>query len=145
MASSMNQTHMDDHHHLPSLQNYADIIYQCKKDKNLAQARSIHTQLCQYGIQTEMGNFLVPLFVQCGSISNAEQLFLQLNNRSDHSWNHLIQGYVDCGRLEQAIDAYKSSNMYRDICRVLDSPELVQELWVQVKLFPNKSSIFSLI
>ena len=92
-----------------------------------------------------MGNFLVPLFVQCGSISNAEQLFLQLNNRSDHSWNHLIQGYVDCGRLEQAIDAYKSSNMYRDICRVLDSPELVQELWVQVKLFPNKSSIFSLI
>ena len=47
--------------------------------------------------------------------------------------------------IEDFVDAYKSSNMYRDICRVLDSPELVQELWVQVKLFPNKSSIFSLI
>ena len=47
--------------------------------------------------------------------------------------------------IEDFVDAYKSSNMYRDICRILDNPELVQELWVQVKLFPNKLYIFFLI
>jgi hypothetical protein len=43
--------------------------------------------------------------------------------------------------LEDFVDAYKNSNMYKDICRVLESPELVQELWVQVDIFLNKFSV----
>lgn len=35
--------------------------------------------------------------------------------------------------VEGFVTEYKKSDQYKDICRVVDSPEVMQEFWVQVR------------
>jgi hypothetical protein len=55
---------------------------------------------------------------------------------------YLQQGYRKL-TLDEFILLYKNSDMHQDICRVIDSPGLLQELWVQVCVVTHFSSFVS--
>ena len=48
-------------------------------------------------------NFLVSLFVDCGSILDAQQVFDRLIYRNEYSWTSLIHGYMYCGEWEYGL------------------------------------------
>ena len=64
---------------VPSINSSIEIIQQSRRKKDLSYARYVHVN-CEYGIKTHIiiGNRVVPIFVECGSILDAQQDFDQI-------------------------------------------------------------------
>ncbi|KAI5072875.1 hypothetical protein GOP47_0012981 [Adiantum capillus-veneris] len=94
---------------LPSLEKYTSILHRCRKDRNLAFANHLHTHLCGNGLEAHktIGNHLVPMFVECGSAINAQQVFNRLTYLNEFSWTSLIEGYIDSGNVQHALSLYE--------------------------------------
>eukprot|EP00250_Pteridium_aquilinum_P023501 c27035_g1_i1 orf=1-669(-) len=88
--------------------NFIHILQKCKKEKNLAYAKSIHEQIREAGLEGDraVGNHLVPVFVECGSISDAREVFNKLLQPNSCSWTYLIHGYVESGEFQHALNLY---------------------------------------
>ncbi|KAI5081248.1 hypothetical protein GOP47_0004431 [Adiantum capillus-veneris] len=93
---------------VPSLDDFIHISKTCKKSKNTVLARRLQTQLSAHGLETHgsLGNYLVPMFVECGVVPDAQQAFYKLSDPNDYSWSSLVQGYVNCRQFTQAFDLY---------------------------------------
>ncbi|KAI5063638.1 hypothetical protein GOP47_0022185, partial [Adiantum capillus-veneris] len=90
----------------PSLDNYLCILQKCRKRKSLAHAMLVHLHLCSRGADTHsvLESHLVSLFVECESVHRAQVAFNRVNRRSEFVWTCLMQGYVDSGEPELALD-----------------------------------------
>ncbi|KAH7420947.1 hypothetical protein KP509_13G031800 [Ceratopteris richardii] len=93
---------------LLSLEKYASILQKCRKEKNLAFANLIHTHLCGNGLEAHesIGNHLVPMYVECGSAINAQQVFNRISHLNEFSWTALIEGYIENGNVDHAFRLY---------------------------------------
>eukprot|EP00250_Pteridium_aquilinum_P018530 c24122_g11_i1 orf=1047-1892(+) len=93
---------------LPLLDTVVVALQKCRKEKNLLHAKQAHLQMHTNGLETHLmlGNYLVPMFVNCGSMSDAQQVFNRLRQPNEHSWTSLIQGYVEYGEHQNAISLF---------------------------------------
>eukprot|EP00250_Pteridium_aquilinum_P017664 c23727_g1_i1 orf=910-3204(+) len=93
---------------LPSHESLIIVLENCRKEKNLALARCAHACIRDLGLEVHrtLGNYLVPMFVECGSVSDAEKVFERLAYRNEYSWTSLIHGYNACGVFENALGVY---------------------------------------
>ncbi|KAH7286141.1 hypothetical protein KP509_33G060200 [Ceratopteris richardii] len=55
---------------------------------------------------------MVPMFVDCGSMQDAQKVFNKLSKPNEHSWTSLIEGYVHSGEYQNALDTF--SKMQQD-------------------------------
>lgn len=94
---------------IPSVDNFTSILHRCRKEKNLAYANHVHTHICEKGLEVHksLGNHLVPMFVDCGSAVNAQQVFNRLNYCNEFSWTSLIEGYIESGDSQHALILYE--------------------------------------
>ncbi|KAI5056028.1 hypothetical protein GOP47_0029549 [Adiantum capillus-veneris] len=94
---------------LPSVNDFIDILQKCRANKNLNSAHRIYLQARKHGLEVhkEVGNYLVPLFVECGALLEAQQMFDRLVHRNVHSWTSLIAGYVQSGQSNYAVNLYQ--------------------------------------
>ncbi|KAH7438254.1 hypothetical protein KP509_04G007500 [Ceratopteris richardii] len=63
----------------------------------------LHAEIESKGLlerDTAIGNSLVDMYIKCGLLSKAEEVFDKLPVRTTVSWNVLITGYSECGRRE---------------------------------------------
>eukprot|EP00250_Pteridium_aquilinum_P020442 c24813_g3_i2 orf=2-703(-) len=92
-----------------SLQNLISICHRCKKEKNLAYAKCLHTHIRDKGLEAneELGNYVVPMFVECGSLTDAEHIFNGLAHRNEYSWISLLKGYFDQGELQHVLHLFE--------------------------------------
>eukprot|EP00250_Pteridium_aquilinum_P018089 c23934_g1_i1 orf=1030-3666(+) len=92
----------------PSLDNLLSAVQKCRQNKNLAHAKCILKYIRDHGLETHpiLASRLVPMFVDCGSVTIAQQVFDKLAERSEFSWTSLIQGYIYQGDLHHAFDMY---------------------------------------
>ncbi|MCO5608702.1 hypothetical protein L7F22_062916 [Adiantum nelumboides] len=90
----------------PSVDNYLCILQKCRKSKSLAHAMFVHVHLCSHGVDTHsvLESHAVSLFVDCESIRYAQSAFNRLNRRSEFVWTCLLQGYVNSGEPQLALD-----------------------------------------
>lgn len=95
---------------LPSVEEYMGILQTCRKSKKLSYANRVHAEICSNGLEVHvgLGNHLVPLYVDCGSISQAQQIFYRIDNKNEHAWTSLIVGFVECEALQDAFDLFDS-------------------------------------
>ena len=65
---------------VPSINSSIEIIQQSRRKKDLSYTRYVHVKLCEYGIKTHIviGNCVVSMFAECGSILDAQQDFDQI-------------------------------------------------------------------
>lgn len=93
----------------PSRENFMCILHKCRKLKNLAYAKSVHMHIRDSGLEAlkAIGNHLVPLYVECGSVLDAQDVFDRLAHPNEHSWTSLIQGYIECGDFQHALDLFR--------------------------------------
>ncbi|KAI5081256.1 hypothetical protein GOP47_0004439 [Adiantum capillus-veneris] len=94
---------------LPPLDAIATDLHNCRKEKNLPLAKHAHLQILRNGLETNqsLGNFIVPMFVECGSMLDAQKVFAKLPQPNEHSWTSLIQGCVQYGEHESALSLFK--------------------------------------
>lgn len=98
--------HMTD---LPSIDMLVSQSQKIRKSKNFACSMHLHTWIVQCGVEAHeaLGNHLVPLFVDCGSMPIAQQIFHRLVIRNEYTWASLIQGYLESGKTQYAFDLFQ--------------------------------------
>ena len=94
--------------HPPSVENLTCVLRKCRKVKDQAYALRLHAYLRKTGLEAHksIGNYLVPMLVEVGSLSDAQQVFDRLVNRNEYSWTSLITGYIECGELHYAFELH---------------------------------------
>ncbi|KAI5085060.1 hypothetical protein GOP47_0001229 [Adiantum capillus-veneris] len=94
---------------LPSIDDCISILQKCRKSKNLLHASSTLMHIYGSGLDyhEDVGNYLVPTFVECGKFRNASQVFCRLEHRTEHSWTSLIQGSIVNNELNLAFTLFE--------------------------------------
>ena len=90
---------------LPKVDGFLITLKTCRKCKDLARVKRMLVTLQESGLEThgELGNYLVPTLVECGSTSIAERVFERLEYQNVYSWTALVQGHNDCGEFLHAL------------------------------------------
>ncbi|KAI5064645.1 hypothetical protein GOP47_0021315 [Adiantum capillus-veneris] len=94
---------------LPSLDSFICTLQTCRESRSLPQAVETLFHIHNVGLEANcvLGNHVVPLLVECGAFSLAQKAFSKLAYPNEHSWTSLIQGWIDCGNYENALDVYE--------------------------------------
>eukprot|EP00250_Pteridium_aquilinum_P019032 c24264_g2_i1 orf=938-2350(+) len=94
---------------LPELEVLFSILQKVRKSLNLHVAHHVHTLICNLGLEVhkDLGNYLIPTFVDCGSLSHAQQVFSRLLHRNEHSWTALLKGYSESHSSQHVFDLYQ--------------------------------------
>ncbi|KAI5075024.1 hypothetical protein GOP47_0010985 [Adiantum capillus-veneris] len=82
----------------------------CAKEKDLRQGRIIHNELIRRGLLKNnvfLGSTLVNMYAKCGALDIAQQVFDELSERNEVTWNALIAGYVQHGCGEEALKCFE--------------------------------------
>eukprot|EP00250_Pteridium_aquilinum_P001717 c11922_g1_i1 orf=557-865(+) len=83
----------------PSIEYLTCILLRCRKEQNFFFTSNVHAYMRKWGLDSHgfLGNYLVLIFVEFGSIHNAQQVFDRLDCRDELSWNSLITGFIKWG------------------------------------------------
>ena len=94
---------------VPSIASLIFNLQRCRALKNLDYAKHLHAFACNNGLDSHsvVGNHLVPLFVDCESVCEAQKVFNRLIDKNEHSWTSLIYGHVQYGKPKLALDLYQ--------------------------------------
>ncbi|KAH7292474.1 hypothetical protein KP509_29G070600 [Ceratopteris richardii] len=83
-----------------SLDCFLCIIHKCRLRQSSAHAMLVHLYLCSHGVDVHyvIQSHIVTLYVECGSMPQAQMAFNRLTRRSEFVWTSLMNGYVDSGK-----------------------------------------------
>lgn len=86
----------------------ASMLSACANLKDLAQGRQMHCLSVKHGLATSLyvGSSLIDMYVKCGVIQTAQEVFCRMHNRSVVSMNALIAGLAQ-DNLAEAVKIYK--------------------------------------
>lgn len=93
-----------------SIEQFVSLLLKCRKLKNAALSNQVHTHITYNGLEahTVLGNYLVPIYVECGCILEAHYVFDTLVQPNEFSWTSFIQGHVEHGEFENALALFQS-------------------------------------
>ncbi|KAJ8760340.1 hypothetical protein K2173_011893 [Erythroxylum novogranatense] len=74
----------------------------------LQEGMTVHAYAIQMGFQsyTQVGNSLVSMYAKCGQLNYSEQVFYEMENKDNVSWNVMITGYAIHGKGNSAIELF---------------------------------------
>ncbi|KAI5056970.1 hypothetical protein GOP47_0028788 [Adiantum capillus-veneris] len=94
---------------LPTAYDFICSLLVCRRSKNSTHAK----QLCTYFLHNDdfrangdVGDYMMPTLVDCGSFDIAQQVFNELHQPNVNSWTALVHGFNDRGKFEQAHDVF---------------------------------------
>eukprot|EP00250_Pteridium_aquilinum_P023247 c2648_g1_i1 orf=620-2701(+) len=92
----------------PPIESLIYGLQKSREKKSLDDVKLAHLHLSSHGLETNkaLGNYLLSMYVECGSLHNATRVFRCLSYRNEYAWTSLIQGYVECGESEHAFEVY---------------------------------------
>ncbi|KAJ7294531.1 hypothetical protein O6H91_Y251900 [Diphasiastrum complanatum] len=92
----------------PNRTNLLGIFNVCAKLKVLSDAKMISTRLDDYEVDldVEAGNVMVNMFVKCGSLQEAKEVFDKMLNRDAVTWSTLISAYAQEGSGKFALQLF---------------------------------------
>ncbi|CAK9276750.1 unnamed protein product [Sphagnum jensenii] len=81
------------------------------------QGRQLHRLIAQSGFDSDVrvGNALINMYVKCGSIKEARQMFDNMASHDAISWNTIIGGYAEHGASEEAFRQVFDSMANRNV------------------------------
>lgn len=101
--------HLMDHRKVrPSTNILYCLLEGCTDKKNLALGRQVHRLIKRSGyiFDTFLGSHLIRMFAECGSLSEANQVFNELPDTTVYTWSALISAHAKHGRSEQAVKLF---------------------------------------
>ncbi|XP_057862780.2 pentatricopeptide repeat-containing protein At3g24000, mitochondrial-like [Cryptomeria japonica] len=93
----------------PNSTTFSSILSACAEMGGLEQGIKIHQFIIESGFLSEVVvvNALIDMYVKCGSIPKARQLFDKMPQRDVVTWTAMIAGYAQSGFLEKALENFK--------------------------------------
>eukprot|EP01018_Ginkgo_biloba_P008587 Gb_26466 [translate_table: standard] len=93
----------------PDQFTFASILPACANLTAMKCGKEIHGGILRSGFQSDafVGSALVDMYVKCGSIDNARQVFDKMAERNVVSWNAMIAGYAQYGHLDEALQLFQ--------------------------------------
>eukprot|EP00250_Pteridium_aquilinum_P034709 c7985_g1_i1 orf=1-609(-) len=91
------------------IENLAHLVQKCRLDKDRDQGLLLHAYMRKTGLDNHsiLGNHLVSMLAEIGSLSEAQQVFDRLLYRNEQSWNSIIIGHIKCGKPQHALSLYQ--------------------------------------
>ncbi|XP_057873560.2 pentatricopeptide repeat-containing protein At4g21065 [Cryptomeria japonica] len=108
---------------------FATILPACSKIGALKMGMDIHQGIMEMGFFSDVvvASALLDMYVKCGSIHQAREVFDNMPERNVVSWNTMIAGYAQHGYVEKVLETFKqmqftglkpNSSTYASILRV---------------------------
>eukprot|EP01018_Ginkgo_biloba_P000403 Gb_07442 [translate_table: standard] len=90
---------------MPDHISYASVLSACASLDALPQGKRVHAHIIRTKSELDfpVENALITMYVKCGSVENARQLFDKMLERNVVSWTAIIMGYVQNGNGEEAL------------------------------------------
>lgn len=100
----MQKAHLEPDGHV-----FAAVLKSCASVRAIVQGTTTHIHIVEVGLESDafVGNTLIHMYVNCGSLSNAEMVFNRLPRRDVVTWSALIAGHVDHGQGEEALQLFQ--------------------------------------
>ncbi|KAI5081458.1 hypothetical protein GOP47_0004641 [Adiantum capillus-veneris] len=85
----------------------------CSNLQSLEKGQELHAELERQGWQKDrvVGNTLVDMYLKCGSLVLAKQVFERLPERDVVSWTAMIAGYVEHDHGEKALQCFEQMHL----------------------------------
>lgn len=90
----------------PNIVTFLCSVKACASIRNLHKGLEVHAQIERSGMlekELVIGNALVDMYIKCGSLAAAHEVFDMLRDRDVVSWTALITGYLEHGLSEKAL------------------------------------------
>lgn len=87
---------------------FASVLSGCKNPEALELGKQIHGRITESGLQLDvnLGNALINMYIRCGSLQDARNVFHSLQHRDVMSWTAMIGGCADQGEDMKAIELF---------------------------------------
>ena len=87
---------------------YVDVLKRCLKEKDLRVAREVHNCIIKSRMEQDkyVASTLLSVYIRCGSLQDARQVFDALAKKSVINWTVMIGGYVQHNRGKDAIQLF---------------------------------------
>lgn len=84
---------------------YICILQMCMEMKDLTAGKEIHELIIKNGVKANifLGNILVNMYIQCGSLVDAREVFDKLQERDLITWTVMMSGYANYGYHEDTL------------------------------------------
>eukprot|EP00250_Pteridium_aquilinum_P034224 c7251_g2_i1 orf=1-474(-) len=88
-----------------SVDSFRYCMRKCKSEKSTCHAQCLQAYMLKCGLQAHrsLGNHLVSMLTEVGSICRAQQAFDKLLFSTECSWDSLINAYIKCGKSRDAL------------------------------------------
>ena len=88
---------------------YVDVLKRCLKEKDLRVAREVHYCIIKSRMEQDkyVASSLLSLYIRCGSLQDARQVFDALAKKSVINWTVMIGGYVQHNRGMDAMQLFR--------------------------------------
>ncbi|CAN5956405.1 unnamed protein product [Sphagnum jensenii] len=93
----------------PDLVTFVAVVNACANVGSLDEGRHVHKQIVQFGFESHVfvGSSLIDMYVKCGSIEDAQEVFNKMPIRDVVTWSAMILGHVKCGQGQKALALYR--------------------------------------
>ena len=87
---------------------YVDVLKRCLKEKDLRVAREVHYCIIKSRMEQDkyVASTLLSVYIRCGSLQDARQVFDALAKKSVINWTVMIGGYVQHNRGKDAMQLF---------------------------------------
>jgi pentatricopeptide repeat protein len=92
----------------PNEFTFASVLSACASLADIEQGKEVHEEIVRNGFQSDLfvGSALVNMYVKCGIVEYARDVFDKMSERDVVSWNALIAGYVQNGLVDKAFKIF---------------------------------------
>lgn len=89
--------------------SYLKLMKVCGNAKSLDNAKIVHAHLSRSldYVAVSVHNEIIDMYSKCGSMADANKLFLKPIEKNSTTWENMIKGLASNGRGEEAIDLFK--------------------------------------
>ncbi|KAL7161862.1 hypothetical protein ACSBR2_042355 [Camellia fascicularis] len=93
---------------IPNQFTFASVLQACATMECLDLGKQIHSHILKVGLDSNVfvSNALMDVYAKCGNMETSVELFVELTNRNDVTWNTMIVGYVQLGDGEKALNLF---------------------------------------
>jgi pentatricopeptide repeat protein len=94
---------------VPDLVNFASVFKACAGLGDLVRGRAMNELFKRSGAEpnTMLGNSLLNMYVKCGSLKEAKEVFDSMEERDAGSWSIIISGYAKSGNASEAMRLFR--------------------------------------
>jgi len=93
----------------PNPVTFVGVLNACASLVALEEGRRAHEQFIRSGFESNVfvRNCLIDMYVKCGSMNDAWNVFNKMPSHSVVSWTAMILGHVKCGQGQRALDLFQ--------------------------------------